>query len=215
MNVTTWQTLDRLDTEPLAVAAEPEVRQRRDAAAAAQAGARLGLRLFGHRRLAQAQGDASHPYSTCTPTGPWRMSEERGGLFIAAGAPGFARYQQFGRPSAVWRLRSEVDGGGGAGPGERQARRAVDPGAGADPERVGVAQGPSRSSIKISVGGKVSQPVTLNPGWQLVQVQLADALARENVLTFTFAQSGPFTTASSSAQPAGLGGGCGRSAVAR
>ena len=35
----------------------------------------------------------------------------------------------------------------------------------------------SRSSVKISIGGKVSQPVTLNPGWQLVQVQLpADAL---------------------------------------
>ena len=203
MNVTTWQTLDRLDTEPLAVAAEPEVRQRRGAR---RLGLGLGLGLLATAGLAQAQGDASHPVFDLYANRTLAHVEERGGLFIAAGAPGFARYQQFGRPSAVWRLRSEVDGKAVALV-QASAKLGVPlTPAQAQTQSVWVSlKSPSRSSIKISVGGKVSQPVTLNPGWQLVQVQLpADALAPgENVLTFTFAQSGPFTTASSSAQPGG------------
>lgn len=203
MNVTTWQTLDRLDTEQVAAVAAPEFRRRRGAR---RLGLGLGLGLLATAGLGQAQGEASHPVFDLYANRTLAHVEERGGLFIAAGAPGFARYQQFGRPSAVWRLRSEVDGKAVALV-QASAKLGVPlTPAQAQTQSVWLSlKSPSRSSVKISVGGKVSQPVPLNPGWQLVQVQLpADALAPgENVLTFTFAQSGPFTTAASGAQPGG------------
>src|SRR5205807_1564546 len=62
----------------------------------------------------------------------------------------------------------------------------------------------SRSSVKIGAGGKLSQPVTLTPGWQVVQVQLpADTLRPgENNLTLTFAQLAPFAVgAGAGAEP--------------
>ena len=161
----------------------------------------LGLMLLAAADSAGAE--ASHPVFDLTANRTLAHLEQRGGLVIAAGSPGFARYQHFGRPSPTWRLRAEVDGKPVA---LAQASAKLDvplTPAQAQSQTVFLSlKSPSRSSVKISVGGKVSQPVPLNPGWQLVQVQLpADALAPgENVLTFTFAQSGPFTTAASGAQ---------------
>jgi arylsulfatase A-like enzyme len=121
--------------------------------------------------------------------------EQRDGLLIAAGAPGFARYQHFARPTSTWRLRAEVDGKRVALP-QASARLDVPlTPAQAQSQSIWLSlKSPSRSSIKISAGGKASQPVTLQPGWQVVQVQLpADTLRPgENNLSLTFAQSGPF-----------------------
>lgn len=159
---------------------------------------RAGSVVLGVVMLAAADpagAEASHPVFDLTANRTLAHLEQRGGLVIAAGSPGFARYQHFGRPSPTWRLRAEVDGKPVA---LAQASAKLDvplTPAQAQSQTVFLSlKSPSRSSVKLSVNGKASQPVTLNPGWQVAQVQLPpDALAPgENNLTLTFAQVGSF-----------------------
>ena len=121
--------------------------------------------------------------------------EQRGGLVLIGGSAGFARYAHFGRPTASWKLRSEVDGKKVALP-TTAARLQVPlhPGQTQNQSVFLSLKSPSKSSLKISVGGKSSAAVPLNEGWQLVTVPLpADSLhAGENTLSLTFAQSGTF-----------------------
>ncbi len=128
--------------------------------------------------------------------------EQRGGLVITTGSAGFARYAHFGRPTPSWRLRAEVDGKKVALP-TTAARLQVPlhPGQVQNQAVFLSLKSPTKSSLKISVGGKSSAAVALNEGWQLVTVPLPpDSLhAGENTLSLTFAQSGNFT----------LGGGAG------
>ena len=128
--------------------------------------------------------------------------EQRGGLVLIGGSAGFARYAHFGRPTPSWKLRSEVDGKKVALP-TTAARLQVPlhPGQTQNQTVFLSLKSPSKSSLKISVGGKSSAAVPLNEGWQLVTVPLpADSLhAGENTLSLTFAQSGTFA----------LGGGSG------
>jgi arylsulfatase A-like enzyme len=198
VNPTTCQKLNRPSRaagQAEAPAGEPAVPARRRPARSGAAGrwALLGLTTLAGTGLAHAE--ASHPVFDLTANRTLAHLEQRGGLFIAAGAPGFARYQHFSRPSPTWKLRAEVDGKPVA---LAQASAKLDvplTPAQAQSQVVYLSlKSLSRSSVKISVGGKTSQPVTLNPGWQSVQVQLPpDALAAgENNLTLTFAQVGTF-----------------------
>ncbi len=128
--------------------------------------------------------------------------EERGGLLISAGTPGFVRYTHFGRPSPTWRPRVEIDGRKAA-LASANARLVVPLTA----EQAGAANGtPSvflrvkvlgPSSVKITAGGKSSAAFPLKPGsgldaWQVVEVKLpAGALhPGENSLSLTFAHVG-------------------------
>jgi arylsulfatase A-like enzyme len=153
-----------------------------------------------------AHGEESHAVFDLYANRTLAHLEQREGLVLAAGAPGFARYQHFGRPSPTWKLRAQVDGKRVA-LAQTSAKLDV-PLTPAQAQTQSVwlqLNSPSRSSLKISAGGKVSQPVTLNPGWQLAQVQLpADSLRPgENNLTLTFANSGSFPTSAGESQPGG------------
>ena len=158
----------------------------------------FGLGLLAAACPSAARGDARHPVFDLYANRTLAHIEQRDGLIIAAGAPGFARYQHFGRPTAGWKLRAEVEGRRVALP-QTSAKLGIPlTPTQARSQSVWLAlKSPSRSSIKITVGGKASQPVALAPGWQVVQVQLpAEALQPgENNLTLTFAQSGSFATA--------------------
>ncbi len=155
----------------------------------------LGLALFAAAGPQAVRAEANHPVFDLFANRTLAHLEQRDGLLIVAGAPGFARYQHFGRPTAGWKLRAEVDGRRVALP-QTSAKLGIPlTPAQAHNQNVWLSlKSLSRSSIKISAGGKVSQPVTLNPGWQVVQVPLpADTLQPgENNLTLTFAQSGSF-----------------------
>ncbi len=187
MNPTTCQKLNcpSLDPRPPRLSLQGARR--------AGSSAVLGLMMLAAADSAGAE--ASHAVFDLTANRTLAHLEQRSGLVIAAGAPGFARYQHFGRPSPTWRLRAEVDGKPVA---LAQASAKLDvplTPAQAQSQTVFLSlKSPSRSSVKISANGKASQPVTLNPGWQVAQVQLPpDALAPgENNLTLTFAQLGAF-----------------------
>lgn len=123
--------------------------------------------------------------------------EQRGGLLVVAGSPGFPRYTHFGRPSSTWRTRVPVDGVKAA-LASATARLDV-------PLTTGQAapQGGEHSiflrvkalvasSVKIGAGKAASPAVALKPGWQVVEIKLPGGSlhAGENALTLTFAQVG-------------------------
>ena len=204
MNGTTCRQLGSVKVEaenppepaPPSLRATPS-RGRRAAGAGAAVG--IGLGLLTAACPLGAHAEASHSVFDLYANRTLAHLEQRDGLVMAAGAPGFARYQHFGRPTGSWRLRAEVDGHRVALP-QTSAKLSIPlTPAQAHSQSVWLSlKSLVRSSIKISADGKASQPVTLNPGWQVVQVQLpAEALQPgENNLTLTFAQSGSFPTAS-------------------
>lgn len=120
--------------------------------------------------------------------------EQRGGLIIAAGSPGFVRYVHFSRPSPTWRPRVALDGRKVA---LAQASARLDV-----PLTTAQAAGDTiwmrvkvlaPSSVKIAgAGGKASAAVALKPGWQVAEVKLPGGAlhAGENSLTLTFASVG-------------------------
>ena len=133
--------------------------------------------------------------------------EQRGGLFIAAGAPGFVRYTHFGRPSPSFKTRLSFEGRKVA-LAQASARLLV-------PLTTAQAAGDTiwlrakvlgPSSVKITAGGKSSAAVALSPGaFQTVEVKLpAGALhPGENALSFTFAHVGSFALPQSPAPQRG------------
>jgi len=128
--------------------------------------------------------------------------EQRGGLVIAAGTPGFVRYTHFGRPSPTWRPRVALDGTKVALAQAASrlmvpltaAQAAPSKDAGGGPSIWLRIKALSPSSLKIAAAGKSSAAVALVPGWQVIEVKLpAGALhAGENSLSLTFANVGTF-----------------------
>jgi arylsulfatase A-like enzyme len=149
-----------------------------------------------------AQGSAwadGHPVFDLVANRTLAHVEQRGGLLLSAGAPGFAKYNHFGRPTPTWRLLAQEDGRPVA-LAQATARLHVP----LTPEQA--PQGrpgsiflrlkvQSRSSVKAAAGGQSSAAVSLNPGWQTVEVKLPPGALKggENELVLTFAQYGKFT----------------------
>jgi arylsulfatase A-like enzyme len=134
--------------------------------------------------------------------------EQRGGLFIVAGSPGFVRYTHFSRPTLTWRPRVSLEGRKVA-LAQASARLAV-PLTAAEASsdsiwlRVKVL---APSSVKITTGGKSSAAVALKPGWQLAEVKLPSGAlhAGENELAFVFAHVGSWPLPGPRPAPAGAG----------
>jgi arylsulfatase A-like enzyme len=116
-----------------------------------------------------------------------------GGLVIAAGSAGFARYLHFSRPLPTWKLRATEDGKKVALAGTQSVLEVplTAPQASAQTLTLHL-KSPTRQTVRASVGGKPSPAVPLHEGWQSATVQLpAGALVEgENKIVLTFAQSG-------------------------
>ena len=158
----------------------------------------LGLGLGTQLPSAYAQGDSNQAVFDLVANRSLAHVEQRDGLVAVAGAAGFARYQHFARPSSSWRLRAQLDGKRVALPSSSAKLDVPLSAAQAQHQSMWFQlKSPARSSLKVSVGSKSSQPVVINPGWQLLQVPLPEGSLRagENALTLTFAQTGNFTVA--------------------
>ncbi|HZS35737.1 MAG TPA: sulfatase [Polyangia bacterium] len=121
--------------------------------------------------------------------------QRAGGLVIAAGLPGFAKYVHFSRPVPSWRLRVVEDGKKVA---LAQTQAVLEVPLTADQARRATLTLRLKSSVKqtvrATIGGKASPAVPLGEGWQTVTVPLAaGALTEgENKITLTFAEWGHF-----------------------
>jgi hypothetical protein len=160
-----------------------------------------------------AAPEPSHPVFDLYANRTLAHIEARGGLLLLGGSAGFARYVHFGRPTP-----SLAAACGGRWQARHSARNRCQAASSAAPrpsqnQAVYLSlKSPTKSSLKISVGGKSSVAVPLAEGWQLVTVPLpADSLrAGENTLSLTFAQSGTFALGGGSAFPqSGSGRGVG------
>jgi arylsulfatase A-like enzyme len=120
-------------------------------------------------------------------------AQRAGGLAIAAGAPGFARYVHFSRPLPTWRLRTVEDGHKVAlAQAQAWLEVPVTAAQARTPTLTLRLKSPARQTVRATVAGKSSPAVTLQPGWQTVSVPLAGLAEGEAKILLTFAQSGKF-----------------------
>jgi arylsulfatase A-like enzyme len=143
-----------------------------------------------------AAARAAHPVFDLVANRTLAHGIRGGGLAIAAGSPGFARYVHFSRPLPTWKLRLVEDGKRVAVASTssvlevpltaEQAR-----GASAITLRL---KSNAKQTVRVSGNGKSSAAVPIGLGWSTVRVPLeAGALvAGENKLTLTFAQGGMY-----------------------
>ncbi len=141
---------------------------------------------------------ADYPVFDLVANRPLAHVQRQGGLAIAAGAPGMARYVHFSRPTPTWRLNATEDGHKVALATTQavlevpltteQARRGG---------LVIVGKGAAQQTVRVSVGGKAGTPVPMPASFGAVNVPLPEGSlqAGENRLTLIFAQSGTFAGA--------------------
>jgi arylsulfatase A-like enzyme len=143
--------------------------------------------------LLAAPASAAHPVFDLVANRTLAHVERGGGLAIAAGAPGFARYIHFGRPLTTWRLHAVEDGHKVA---LALAQAVLEVPLTAEEARTPTLtlrlKAPVRSTVRVTVAGRSSAAIALAPGWQTVTVPLPSLSAGENKLLLTFAQSGMF-----------------------
>jgi len=135
-----------------------------------------------------------HPVFSLVDNLPLGHLQRRGGLYIAAGSSGMAKYVRFSRPLPTWKLRA-VEDGRRVALAQAQATLEVPlTKAQAEARVVHFGLKAPASSVKVSSRGKASAAVALKAGWQIVTVQLPEnALqAGENTLSLQFAQWGKF-----------------------
>jgi arylsulfatase A-like enzyme len=115
----------------------------------------------------------------------------RGGLGIAAGAPGFAKYARFGRSLAGWTRGERVDGRRVAWAAAMAILEVPLRDASASAVWLHL-RSASKQSVRVSAGGKISAPAPVAPGWQTVKVALPPGLvhAGENELHLVFGSGG-------------------------
>ncbi len=104
-----------------------------------------------------------------------------GGLYVAAGGAGFAKYTHFQKPKPSWKLRKQRDGVRVAIAQPKAkldlpltAAQAADPAAFAFRAHVAKA-----TRIDIRVNGKKAGRAELVPGWQTATVEIPEGLLRE------------------------------------
>ncbi|MSP61053.1 MAG: hypothetical protein EXR72_12055 [Myxococcales bacterium] len=144
--------------------------------------------------LATARAER-HPVFSLVDNRPLAHTQRRGGLYIAAGGAGMARYVHFSRPLPTWRLRA-VEEGRKVGLAMAAATLEVPltpPQAAANAVHIGL-KAPAQSSLRISASGKPSAAIALSGAWQVITVPLPDGAlhAGENRLALTFAKWGKY-----------------------
>jgi arylsulfatase A-like enzyme len=138
----------------------------------------------------------AHPVFDLVANRPLAHGVRSGGLVIATGTAGFARYVHFSRPLPTWKLRLVEDGKKVALPGTSAVLEVpLTASQASTPNLTFHLKSPAKQTIRATANGKASAAVPLagpEAGWQTVTVKLpAGALAEgENKITLTFAQSG-------------------------
>jgi arylsulfatase A-like enzyme len=117
--------------------------------------------------------------------------QHQGGLYIPAGAPGFAKYVHFSRPLPTWKLRA-VEEGKNVALAQTQAVLEV-PLTAAQAKATQLVmrlKSPVKGTVRAQVNKVTGAAVPLQPGWQVVNVPVADLKEGENKLTLIFAEKG-------------------------
>jgi choline-sulfatase len=136
---------------------------------------------------------ADHPVFDLIANRTLAHVELRGGLAIAAGAPGFARYIHFSRPLQTWKLRASEDGKKVALASTQAVLEVPLTANQAAASRLYLSlKSPTKQTVRATARGKASAPVPLGPGWQLATISLppGSLSAGENKIVLSFAQSG-------------------------
>lgn len=119
--------------------------------------------------------------------------QAQGGLYIAAGTAGFAKYVHFSRPTPTWKLGKVHEGKKVALPSTQAVLEVPLTAAQAKATAVTLRLfAPTKSSLRISNKDKGSASVPLNEGWQTLSVPVPPGVLQEGEtkLLLTFAQSG-------------------------
>ena len=119
-------------------------------------------------------------------------SQAYGGLYIAAGAPGFAKYVHFSRPTPTWKLGKLLEGKRVALPSTQAVLEVPLTAAQSKASSVTIRLwSPLKQSLKISAKEKASAAVPVSDGWQTLSVPVPAGLLQEgeSKLLLTFAQS--------------------------
>ncbi len=115
------------------------------------------------------------------------------GLYIAAGAPSFARYVHFSRPLSTWRMNATEDGKRVAlATAQAQLEFPVEEAVPAGAALTLRVKSTVRQTVRATIGKSSTTPVTLQPGWQTVSISLPALAAGELRLTLNFTEAGMF-----------------------
>ncbi len=137
--------------------------------------------------LAAAPSFAAHPVFDLVANRTLAHQQRQGGLLIAAGAPGFAKYVRFSRPLSTWKLRA-VEDGKKVALAQAQATLEI-------PLTVAQARANSltmrlKSPVRGTVRARSGAAMALAVGWQTVNVPITGLLEGENKIVLTFAEKG-------------------------
>lgn len=116
----------------------------------------------------------------------------QGGLYLAAGAPGFAKYVHFSRPVPTWKLSKIMDGKKVALPSSQAVLEVPLTAAQSKSSNLTFRLwSPVKQSLKVSLKDKASAAVPVADGWQTLVVPVPAGMLSEgeNKLLLTFAQS--------------------------
>jgi arylsulfatase A-like enzyme len=137
--------------------------------------------------LAAAPAFGAHPVFDLVANRTLAHQQRQGGLVIAAGAPGFAKYVHFSRPLSTWKLRI-VEEGKKVALAQAQATLEV-PLTAAQAKATAIAMR-LKSPVKGTVRARSGPAVPLSAGWQTVNIPVTGLSEGENKIVFTFAEKG-------------------------
>ena len=137
--------------------------------------------------LAATTARAAHPVFDLVANRTLAHQQRQGGLLIAAGAPGFAKYVHFSRPLSTWKLRV-VEDGKKVALAQSQAVLEV-PLTAAQAKATSIAMR-LKSPVKGTVRARTGAAMPLAVGWQTVNIPITGLNEGENKIVFTFAEKG-------------------------
>src|SRR5256885_15259554 len=114
---------------------------------------------------------AAHPVFDLAANRTLAHLQHQGGLFLPAGAPGFAKYVHFSRPTPTWKLRAVEDGKKVALAQTQAVLELPLTAAQAKAAQVVLRlKSPVKGTVRTIVAKTAGTPVALQPGWQIVNV---------------------------------------------
>src|SRR6185369_13700058 len=143
--------------------------------------------------LLAAPSFAAHPVFDLAANRTLAHLQHQGGLFLPAGAPGFAKYVHFSRPLPTWKLRA-VEDGKKVALAQTQAVLEV-PLTAAQARATQLVmrlKSPTRGTVRTTVNKVAGAAVPLQAGWQVVQVPVSGLAEGENKIVLGFAEKGMF-----------------------
>jgi arylsulfatase A-like enzyme len=141
--------------------------------------------------LAAAPSLAAHPVFDLVANRTLAHLQHQGGLLLQAGAPGFAKYVHFSRPTPTWKLRA-VEDGRHVALAQTQAVLEVPLTAAQAKGTVVVMRlkAPVKGTVRTIVAKTLGAAIPLAAGWQIVSVPVSGLVEGENKIVLGFAEKG-------------------------